>query len=81
MHVAADLCAQAVDDLIQGLGATGVHTDEKLILVFHTGWTGLNVRQVDALVLQFTETNGFWWDLGTHLLVFLKSLMLLFSFF
>lgn len=33
MHVAADLCTQAVDDLVQGLGAGGVHVDEELILV------------------------------------------------
>lgn len=81
MHVAADFCAQAVDDLIQGLGAAGVHADEELVLVFHPRRAGLNVRQVDALVLQFTETNGFRWDLSSYLLMFLKSLMLLFNLF
>lgn len=57
MHVAADLCTQAVDDLVQGLGAGGVHADEELVLVLvHPRWTGLDVRQVDALLLWFTET-------------------------
>ncbi len=58
MHVAADLCTQAVDDLVQGLGAGGVHADEELVLVFvHPRRTGLNVRQVDALLLRFTDTK------------------------
>lgn len=58
MHVAADLCTQAVNDLIQGLGAGGVHTDEELVLVFvHPRRTGLDVRQVDALLLRATETK------------------------
>lgn len=53
MHVAADLGTQAVNDLIQGLRAGGVHADEELVLVFvHPRRTGLDVRQVDAFVLQ-----------------------------
>lgn len=66
MHVAADLCTQAVDDLIQGLGAGGVHADEELVLVFvHPRWTGLDVRQVDAFVLQKQrEQRRLWWDLS-----------------
>lgn len=60
MHVATDLCAQAVDNLIQGLGAGGVHADEELKLVFvRPRGTGLDVPQVDALVLWLTEkTRG-----------------------
>lgn len=52
VHVAADLCAQAVNDLVQGLRAGGVHADEELVLVLvHPRRTGLDVRQVDALLL------------------------------
>lgn len=62
MHVAADLCTQAVNDLIQGLGAGGVHADEELVLVFvHLRRTGLDVRQVDALLLRATETKEKTW--------------------
>ncbi len=58
MHVAADLCTQAVNDLIQGLGAGGVHADEELVLVLvHPRRTGLDVRQVDALLLRATKTK------------------------
>lgn len=53
MHVAADLGPQAVDDLVQNLGAAGVHADEELVLlVVHPRRPGLDVGQVDALVLQ-----------------------------
>lgn len=59
MHVAADLCTQAVDDLIQGLGAGGVHADEELILVFvNLRWPGFDVRQVDALLLHKWKVRG-----------------------
>lgn len=58
MHMAADLCAQAVDDLIQGLGAGGVHTDEELKLLFvHSRRTRLDVCQVHPLFLSFMETG------------------------
>lgn len=53
MHVAADLCTQAVDDLVQRLRAGGVHVDEELVLVLvFARRTGLDVRQVDALLLE-----------------------------
>jgi len=53
VHVAADLRAQAVDDVVQRLGAAGVHADEELKLVFvHPRRPGLDVRQVDALLLK-----------------------------
>lgn len=53
MHVAADLCAQAVDDLVQGLGAGGVDVDEELILVWVCArWARLDVGKVDAFLLQ-----------------------------
>lgn len=53
VHVAADLCTQPVDDLVQGLGAGGVDADEELELVLvHARRTRLDVRQVDALVLR-----------------------------
>lgn len=53
MHVAADLCTQAIDDLVQRLRAGGVHVDEELVLVLVCARrTGLDVRQVDALLLQ-----------------------------
>lgn len=56
MHVAADLCTQPVDDLVQGLGAGGVDADEELELVLvHARRTRLDVRQVDALVLRTTD--------------------------
>lgn len=51
--MAADLCAQAVNDLIQGLRAGGVYADEELILlIVHARWTGLDVCQVNAFLLQ-----------------------------
>lgn len=56
VHVAADLCTQPVDDLVQGLGAGGVDADEELELVLvHARRTRLDVRQVDALVLRTTD--------------------------
>lgn len=56
MHVTTDLRAQAVDDIIQGLGAVGVHTDEELVLLrVHPGRTGLDVGQVDSLLLHKQE--------------------------
>ena len=59
--MAADLCAEAVDDLIQGLGAGGVHADEELELVLvHPRRAGLDVRQVDALLLRFTGGKRQW---------------------
>lgn len=52
VHVAADLCAQAVDHLIQSLRAAGVHADEELVLLYvPLRRTGLDVCQVDALLL------------------------------
>lgn len=64
MHVAADLCTQAVDDLVQGLGAGGVHVDEELILVVVLPRrTGLDVRQVDPLLLQQTDFGESVWIL------------------
>lgn len=51
--MAADLCAQAVNDLIQGPRAGGVYADEELILlIVHARWTGLDVCQVNAFLLQ-----------------------------
>lgn len=48
----ADVCTQAVNDLIQGLGAGRVHVDEELVLVWVCARrTGLNVGEVDAFVL------------------------------
>lgn len=75
VHVAADLCTQAVDDLVQGLGAGGVHADEELKLVLVHAWrTRLDVRQVDALLLRTTDKRNnkerLWWDLCWHLFVF-----------
>lgn len=59
MNVATDLCTQAVDDLIQGLGAGGVHADEELVqAAVHPRRTGLDVRQVDALLLKESQTSG-----------------------
>lgn len=59
MHVAADLCTQAVDDLVQRLRAGGVHVDEELVLVLVCArWTGLDVRQVDALLLGVGVEGG-----------------------
>lgn len=51
VHVATDLCTQAVDDLVQSLGAARVHVDEELVLFVYLGRPGLDVRQVDALLL------------------------------
>lgn len=52
MHVAADLCTQAVDDLVQSLGAGSVHVDEELILVCVCARrTRLDVGEVDAFLL------------------------------
>lgn len=59
MHMAADLGTQAIDDLVQGLGAGGVHVDEELVLFFVCPrWTGLDVGEVDAFLLQITTTNS-----------------------
>lgn len=56
MDVATNLCTQAVDDLIQSLGAGGVHADEELVqAAVHPRRTRLDVRQVDALLLRFTK--------------------------
>lgn len=53
MHLAADLCAQAVDDLVQGLRAGGVHVDEELVLgLVCARRAGLDVGEVDALFLK-----------------------------
>lgn len=53
VHMAADLCAQAVDDLVQGLGAGRVHVDEELILVWVCARRArLDVGKVDAFLLQ-----------------------------
>lgn len=47
-----DVCTQAVNDLIQGLGAGRVHVDEELVLVWVCARrTGLDVGEVDAFVL------------------------------
>lgn len=55
--MAADLCAQAVDHLIQSLRAAGVHADEELVLLFvPLRRTGLDVCQVDALLLDKGNT-------------------------
>lgn len=52
MHVATDLGAQAVDDLVQGIGVAGVHADEELkLLVVQSRRARLDVHQVDALLL------------------------------
>lgn len=57
--MAADLCAQAVNDLIQGLRAGGVYVDEELILlIVHARWTGLDVCQVNAFLL---KRERFWY--------------------
>lgn len=59
MHVAADVCAQAVDDVIQGLGAGLVHVDEELVLLWVcVRRARLDVGQVDAFVLQPPDTNS-----------------------
>lgn len=56
--MAADLCAQAIDDLIQGLREGGVHADEELkLFLVVPRWTGLDVREVNALLLQVTENK------------------------
>lgn len=53
VHVAADLCTQAVDDLVQGLGAGRVHVDEELILVWVCARRArLDVGEVDSFLLQ-----------------------------
>lgn len=53
MHLTADLRAQAVDDLVQGLRAGGVHVDEELELgLVCARRTRLDVGEVDALVLK-----------------------------
>lgn len=53
MHLATDLCAQAVDDLVQGLRAGGVHVDEELVLgLVCARRAGLDVGEVDALFLK-----------------------------
>lgn len=59
MHLTADLRAQAVDDLVQGLRAGGVHVDEELELgLVCARRTRLDVGEVDALVLKGeTETK------------------------
>lgn len=52
MHVSADLCTQAVDDLVQSLGAGSVHVDEELVLVWVCARrTRLDVGEVDAFLL------------------------------
>lgn len=52
MHLAGDLCAQAVNNLIQDQREVGVHAYEELVLIFvHPGRTGLDVCQVDAFLL------------------------------
>lgn len=52
VHMAADLCTQAVDDLVQSLGAGSVHVDEELIVVCVCArWTRLDVGEVDAFLL------------------------------
>lgn len=59
MHIAADLGTQTIDDLVQGLGAGGVHVDEELVMVFVCSWwTGLDVGEVDAFLLQITNTKS-----------------------
>lgn len=58
MHLAADLCAQAVDDLVQGLRAGGVHVDEELVLgLVCARRAGLDVGEVDALFLRGKNGN------------------------
>lgn len=80
MHMSTDLCTQGVNDLVQGLGAGGVHTDEELIMVFiNLRRTGFDVRQVDSLTLWFTETKrkkrrG--WDLSWYLFEFQRACVL-----
>lgn len=52
VNLAAYLCAQAINDLIQGLRAGGVHVDEELVLrLVCARRTGLDVGEVDALFL------------------------------
>ena len=52
VHLPADLGLEAVDDEVQRLGAAGVHVDEELVLLFVAPRrTGLDVGQVDALLL------------------------------
>lgn len=59
MYLAADLCAQAVNDLIQGLRAGGVHVDEELVLrLVCARRAGLDVGEVDALVLRGNRKAG-----------------------
>lgn len=59
MHVATDVRAQAVNDVIQGLGAGLVHVDEELVLLCVCARrTRLDVGQVDAFVLQSPDTNS-----------------------
>lgn len=59
MHVATDVCTQAVNDVIQGLGAGRVHVDEELVLVWVcVRRTGLDVGEVDTFVLQSPDTNS-----------------------
>lgn len=63
MHMAADLLPQAVNDVIKSLRAAGLHADEELVLLsVHPGRTGLNVGQVDAIILSdhrtFTKKNS-----------------------
>lgn len=60
MHVATDVLPQAVEDVVQGLGAGRVHVDEELVLVrVCARRAGLDVGEVNAFVLQSPDNSDY----------------------
>jgi len=57
MNLATDLSAQTVNNFIHSFRGGLIHADEELIFFFVLAWwTGLNVGQVNASLLQSTDT-------------------------